>query len=84
VGDSLQIGVTEAVAQDQGVILIGFQHLFLATLAAQHQQAGVFQQFRRCQQGEQLAQQFLVEFRHQLHDVADFDALAVQVADHVD
>jgi hypothetical protein len=63
--DPFQIAVSRNHVQDQRIAFTAF--------SAQHQQAGMSQQFWRDQQGKQLAQQFFVQLRHRLHDVANLD-----------
>ncbi len=71
-----------AVAQQQGVVLVGLEHLLAATLAAHHDQAAVGDQLGRRQQTPQAREQALVQAADEACDALDLAAAVVQQRQH--
>ena len=75
-----QIGVVEAVAQNQRVVLVGLDDLFATAFAAHHDQAAVFHQLFRGDQLPGAGKQLGVQRLHQPRQLRGFHAVAGQHA----
>ncbi len=73
-------GLVDGLGEDQAIVLIGANRLFLAAFAAHHDQARALAQVRRRQQRERLGDQAPVEIGDDLGDHLDAHVLAPEHA----